>query len=160
MILKNLFLVNIFIILIIENVLGINSSQPLSLYSNFVDLVPNQFRFYWNYTSTHLNGEIHCKTNGWVGFGFSPDGKMGRSDIVVGWFDSQNRPVFKDAFTFQRLVYIDANQDWELKGSSNTNGIKVFQFTRRLQLCDGRDRSIGVIHLTHVLPTCLFKIFF
>jgi hypothetical protein len=28
------------------------------------------------------------KTNGWIGFGFSPNGGMDRSDIIVGWISN------------------------------------------------------------------------
>lgn len=65
------------------------SSTPTAYYSNFVDLVDQgQYRFYWNFTSTDIIGEIHCKTSGWVGFGLSPTGNMDKSDVVIGWISN------------------------------------------------------------------------
>ena len=49
-------------------------STPTGYYSNYIDLVDGIYRFYWNFTTTDLIGEIHVKTNGWVGFGISPNG--------------------------------------------------------------------------------------
>ena len=65
------------------------TSTPTGMYTNYVDLVDQgQYRFYWNYTQTDLIGEIHCRTSGWVGFGFSPNGNMDQSDVVVGWISN------------------------------------------------------------------------
>ena len=59
--------------------------KPTGYYSNYIDLIDGVYRFYWNFTSEDIVGEIHCKTKGWVGFGLSPNGKMDKSDVVVGW---------------------------------------------------------------------------
>jgi hypothetical protein len=65
------------------------SSTPTAYYSNYVDLVDQgQLRFYWNFTSTDLIGELHCKTSGWVGFGLSPNGNMDKSDVFIGWISN------------------------------------------------------------------------
>ena len=70
------------------------SSQPTGFYSNFADFVANgMYRFYWNYTSTDLIGEIHVKTNGWIAFGLSPNGGMDNSDVIVGWIDDSTGTV-------------------------------------------------------------------
>ena len=67
------------------------TSQPTGIYTNFIDLIDNGiYRFYWNFTSTDLIGEIHVKTNGWVAFGLSPNGGMDKSDVVVGWINDNN----------------------------------------------------------------------
>lgn len=66
------------------------NSTPTANYTNFVDLVPSVYRFYWNLTagasnSSKLVGELHCRTHGWLAFGLSPDGDMDESDIIVAW---------------------------------------------------------------------------
>jgi len=61
------------------------TSKPTGSYSSYVDLVVGIYRLYWNFTDTEFIGEIHCKTNGWVGFGFSPNGGMDKADVVIGW---------------------------------------------------------------------------
>lgn len=36
--------------------------------------------------------EITGRTKGWLGFGFSPNGAMKDADIVLMWFDKNNKP--------------------------------------------------------------------
>ena len=65
------------------------TSTPTAYFSNFADLVnQGEYRFYWNHTQTELIGEIHCRTSGWVAFGFSPSGDLDQSDLVVGWISN------------------------------------------------------------------------
>jgi hypothetical protein len=69
---------------------AIFTSTPTGFYSNYVDLVTGIYRFYWNFTSSDLIGEIHVKTNGWVGFGLSPNGGMDGSDVIIGWINEND----------------------------------------------------------------------
>lgn len=65
------------------------TSTPTGYYLNMIDLMPNgQYRLYWNYTTTDIIAEIHVRTTGWVGFGFSPNGGMANSDVY--FLDSLN----------------------------------------------------------------------
>lgn len=89
------------------------SITPTDVYTNYLDLKPGVFRFYWNTTQTDLIGEIHCKTNGWVGFGISPNGGMDKSDVIIGWI-SEGAANFTDRFIVGRKVIVDRNQDWKL----------------------------------------------
>jgi len=66
------------------------TSVPTAYYANQFDLVQGEYRFYWNFTDQILIGEIHCKTQGWVGFGFSPNGNMDNSDVAIGWISGSN----------------------------------------------------------------------
>lgn len=43
------------------------------------------YHVFWKFNSTHITLEIHVNTSGYVGFGFSPNGKMYPSDVVIGW---------------------------------------------------------------------------
>jgi hypothetical protein len=70
------------------------TSQPTGYFANYIDLVEGIFRLYWNFTDTEFIGEIHCKTKGWVGFGFSPNGGMDKSDVVIGWISSEGTVNF------------------------------------------------------------------
>ncbi len=70
------------------------TSQPTGVYANNIDLIDNGiYRFYWNFTSTDLVGEIHVKTNGWVAFGLSPNGGMDKSDVIVAWINDNTGEV-------------------------------------------------------------------
>jgi hypothetical protein len=66
------------------------TSTPTGTYTSYLDLMENgMYRFYWNFTSTDLIGEIHVRTTGWVAFGLSPNGGMDNSDAIVGWIDDK-----------------------------------------------------------------------
>jgi hypothetical protein len=69
-------------------------SKPTQAYMNHVELMPGFFHFHWNFSETDIIGEIHVKTEGWVGFGLSPNGKMDQSDVVVGWIDTSKQVNF------------------------------------------------------------------
>lgn len=117
------------------------NSEPTGFYSNSIDLIEGVFRLYWNFTKTDIIAEIHCKTLGWVAFGFSPNGGMDKSDVVVGWI-SQGEANFTDRFIYGREVRIDANQDWKLLNSSEKNGATIFKFKRSIKLCDENDKTV------------------
>jgi hypothetical protein len=70
------------------------NSTPTSNYDNHIDLIDGLYRLYWNFTSIDFIGEIHCKTNGWVGFGLSPNGGMDKSDVIVGWINNDGSTNF------------------------------------------------------------------
>ena len=81
------------------------NSTPTGSYVNYVDLKDGgDYRFYWNVTNTALIGEIHCRTQGWVAFGLSPNGGMDQSDVVVGWIDANGNTNFT-----VNLIYFNSN---------------------------------------------------
>ncbi|CAF1072063.1 unnamed protein product, partial [Brachionus calyciflorus] len=59
------------------------NSTPTEMYTNTFELIPGVYKLFWNYTDKDLIAEIHCKTNGWVGFGLSPNGGMDNSDVII-----------------------------------------------------------------------------
>jgi hypothetical protein len=69
-------------------------SKPTGFYKDHVVLMPGAYEFYWNFTDTDIIGEIHVKTEGWVGFGLSPNGKMSDSDVIIGWIDADKKVNF------------------------------------------------------------------
>ena len=69
------------------------NGQKFFYYSNQFDLINGIYRFYWNFTSSDLIGEIHVKTSGWVGFGLSPNGGMDGSDVIIGWINDNDGSV-------------------------------------------------------------------
>lgn len=45
------------------------------------------FRILWKIINQDITFEIQARTLGYVGFGFSPDGHIAGSDMVIGWVD-------------------------------------------------------------------------
>lgn len=75
------------------------NSTPTSVYANQIDLVPGKYRFYWNLTNERENdsdliGELHLRSHGWMGFGFSPSGKMRYSDVIIAWVQKNGSAYF------------------------------------------------------------------
>lgn len=75
------------------------NSTPTSVYANQIDLVPGIYRFYWNLTNESENdsdliGELHLRSHGWMGFGFSPSGKMRYSDVIIAWVQKNGSACF------------------------------------------------------------------
>ena len=45
------------------------------------------YTLYWNFNTAEetITFAVKARTNGWVGFGVSPNGGMVNSDVVIGW---------------------------------------------------------------------------
>lgn len=119
------------------------NSQPAEFYVNQVDLIDGIFRLYWNFTGTDIIAEIHCRTQGWVGFGISPTGGMDKSDVVIGWINN-GVTNFTDRHIVGRSVLIDTNQNWNLLKSLKTAEYTIFKFQRKVVACDSQDITITV----------------
>ena len=55
------------------------------------------YTLHWNFSATEetITFGVNVSTNGWVGFGISPNGGMTNSDVVIGWVND-NGEVFFD----------------------------------------------------------------
>ena len=62
---------------------GVKTTEPFD-YAEILDKGGNYFLF-WNVNDTHVTFEVHVKTKGYVGFGFSDNGNMFPGDVIVGW---------------------------------------------------------------------------
>ena len=45
------------------------------------------YEMYWNVTGDKITFAVRVETEGWVGFGISPNGSMLSSDVVMGFVD-------------------------------------------------------------------------
>ena len=63
-------------------------------FSNYLD--DGTFKLYWNFDMKQqkIDFAVNVTTNGWIGFGVSPNGKMLQSDIVMGWVNSDGTAQF------------------------------------------------------------------
>ena len=61
-----------------------NEKYPFSL-----TLDNDNYYLYWNFSLADetIQFGVRAKTEGWVGFGISPNGQMPGSDVVIGWVD-------------------------------------------------------------------------
>ena len=85
------FHVGVFVILGI----GLTSTALKSKYP-FSEVLFEQgdqyYGLHWNFTkeSETIYFAVNVSTNGWVGFGLSPNGLMPGSDLIMGWVDGDS----------------------------------------------------------------------
>ena len=51
------------------------------------------YELYWNVTGDNITFAVRVQTQGWVGFGISPNGLMLDSDVVMGFVDDNTGAV-------------------------------------------------------------------
>ncbi|CAG0895153.1 unnamed protein product [Darwinula stevensoni] len=83
--------------------------------------------------------ELHVKTQGWAGLGFSANGAMPGSDIVVGWV-KDGQSYFSDRHAVgNELPLVDERQDYELLFASEDEEGLTLRFKRPIDTCDEDD---------------------
>ena len=84
-------LVTILIILGVVQCQGLSHDELSDQYTYDVQL-DNDGKYTMFYSvdteDSILRLSVHVQTTGWIGFGFSPNGQMPGSDVVIGWVDS------------------------------------------------------------------------
>ena len=54
------------------------------------------YTVHWNFSAAEetITFGVNVSTNGWVGFGISPNGGMTNSDVVIGWVNDNGEVFF------------------------------------------------------------------
>ncbi|XP_002734974.1 DBH-like monooxygenase protein 1 homolog [Saccoglossus kowalevskii] len=102
------------------------------------------YKLYWKFNQEKITFEVHVKTTGYVGFGFSPNGGMPGSDIVIGWVTNNGKTRFTDRHaSHYGEPRIDEKQDYILLYGREEDEYTILKFERKLDTCDdGQDRII------------------
>ena len=74
----------------------VNGMQNLDLKYPFSNYLDDTFKLYWDFDMKQqkIDFAVNVSTNGWIGFGISPNGRMLQSDIVLGWVNSDGTAQF------------------------------------------------------------------
>ncbi|XP_041814122.1 DBH-like monooxygenase protein 2 homolog isoform X2 [Chelmon rostratus] len=95
----------------------------------------------------NLEGNITFKlivnTTGWVGFGFSPNGGMAGSDIVMGGLGTGGTYFADYHATGNSMPLMDQQQSYTLLSLNESDGQTIITFQRTIQSCDDQD-----VHIT------------
>ncbi|XP_065897525.1 putative DBH-like monooxygenase protein 2 isoform X2 [Dysidea avara] len=95
---------------------------------------------------------VRVQTTGWIGLGFSPNGQMPGSDVVIGWVDNTGKRFLQDRFAFTRTTpQYDASQDWKLTGAGEEGGYTTLQFERKFETCDDEDIALSFGDTVHLI---------
>ncbi|XP_039965559.1 MOXD1 homolog 2-like [Bactrocera tryoni] len=117
---------------------GMTSPLEIDKSHQIIDLDDN-FRLLWTITDKDAMFEVQVRTHGYVGFGFSANGRQEGADIVIGWVD-KGQTFFQDRHVSRTVnstePQVDASQDYVLlKGYENTTHT-IIRFRRKLDTCD------------------------
>ncbi|XP_077992068.1 DBH-like monooxygenase protein 1 homolog [Glandiceps talaboti] len=128
------------------------STSPVDVYphSAFLDDL-SKYQLYWKFDDNKITFEVHVETLGYVGFGISPNGGMANADIVIGWV-KDGEVYFTDRFASSNSEPgIDASQDYEILGWSETGTHTILTFSRKFETCDIDDITIteGTLRLIY-----------
>ncbi|ODM95966.1 hypothetical protein Ocin01_10716 [Orchesella cincta] len=101
-------------------------------------LVGNGYHIRWNNEDPeYLVMEVSAPVTGYVAVGFSPNGAMGGSDIVMGWVDSTGKAHIKDLYAEGNVTPIeDDTSDYELLWAEENQYGTTVRFRRRWDTCD------------------------
>ena len=73
---------------------------------------------------------VEVETMGWVGLGFSPNGGMIGSDIMMGWVKDGVATITDRFAVSESLPEVDINQDFDLVEGYEEDGNTVIEFCR------------------------------
>ncbi|XP_054153222.1 DBH-like monooxygenase protein 1 homolog [Oppia nitens] len=94
-------------------------------------------KWYFDDTKQQITFNVVVRTQGWVGFGISPNGAMTGSDLVIGWIDDNSVTHFHDRYAEEEeLPTIDDSQDWHLLESGHNGTYTWMTFRRFYFSCD------------------------
>ena len=73
-----------------------NHTSALSDEYRFSTQLGDNYHIFWSFdlSTQRIDFAVSVGTTGWVGFGLSPNGQMPRSDVVIGWVDSNEQTFF------------------------------------------------------------------
>ncbi|XP_075059190.1 DBH-like monooxygenase protein 1 [Mixophyes fleayi] len=101
-----------------------------------------KYKMNWLHKENTITFLLQVETLGYVGFGFSPNGAMAFSDIVIGGV-KQGKPYFQDYFTDgNRVLHRDPQQNFKLEYAIENGTHTTLKFSRPLQTCDLHDKNI------------------
>ncbi|XP_053470259.1 DBH-like monooxygenase protein 2 homolog [Ictalurus furcatus] len=117
--------------------------NPALPFSEYLDSNANVLlRWGFDLVKDTITFEVTVNTTGWVGFGFSPNGGMAGSDLVIGgvgpggiYFTDRNA-----AGNF--MPALDQKQDSKVLSLTEVNGQTVMKFQRSIKACDEKDLPI------------------
>uniref|UniRef100_H2ZCA5 DOMON domain-containing protein n=1 Tax=Ciona savignyi TaxID=51511 RepID=H2ZCA5_CIOSA len=103
---------------------------PTEEYYKFTTLdIAGNVKLYWKYNDTHITLEVHGRTSGWVGIGFSPNGGMRDADIIFGWVRNGVAHISDRHGIGRTIPPADNQQDVNLLAGSECDGWTMLKFT-------------------------------
>ena len=122
-----------------------------TFFLNNADLdIDKKVNLKWNVTADEILFRLNVKsTNGWVGFGVSPNGGMLNSDLMVAWTSPNGTNQFTDAHSDPKInkIYRDTVQNWKRLFYGKANGETTVIFSRKIKVCPAPGQPAEEINL-------------
>ncbi|XP_063608834.1 DBH-like monooxygenase protein 1 [Penaeus indicus] len=97
------------------------------------------FTVFWTPGSEEVVWEIHARTLGWIGFGFSGNGRMAGADIVTAWV-ADGRLFLQDRHGVgETTPPLDQKGDWRPLHARENATHTVLVVARAINTCDSQD---------------------
>ena len=110
-------------------------SNHAPLNYEFSNSLHAKYNLYWNKpTDGKICMAVEVETLGWVGLGFSPNGNMVGSDIMMAWVIDGEVSITDRKAVSTSLPMLDTQQDFELVEGYEEDGKTVIQFCRLVNL--------------------------
>ncbi|OCT57428.1 hypothetical protein XELAEV_18003496mg [Xenopus laevis] len=101
-----------------------------------------KYMLHWRHHGTSVTFLLQVETLGYVGFGFSPNGDMASSDIVIGGVEG-GKPYLQDFYSdSNRILHRDPHQNYLLEYAMENGTYTILKFSRDLHTCDPNDKTI------------------
>ena len=141
---KNLLL-QILVVAFIPSVIEGNQA-PLDY--EFSKSLHAKYNLYWNNpTDGKICMAVEVETLGWVGLGFSPNGDMVDSDIMMAWVIDGEVSITDRFAVSTSLPVVDSQQDFELVDGYEEDGKTVIQFCRLVNKSMNKFTNIRNSHM-------------
>ncbi|KAL5008211.1 hypothetical protein ScPMuIL_013792 [Solemya velum] len=126
-----------------EKTVQVKFGDPTEHFQQQMQLdIDGNYIVFWSHNATDIIFEVHVRTYGYIGFGFSHFGGMFPGDVVIGGV-KDGTSYFKDYYTTENdQPKLDNSQDWALLHAEENEFGTILKFTRLLQTCDEHDREI------------------
>ncbi|XP_060771592.1 DBH-like monooxygenase protein 2 homolog [Neoarius graeffei] len=120
--------------------------DPTLPFMEYLDSNSN-FLLRWGFDTVKdtITFEVTVNTMGWVGFGFSPNGGMAGSDIVIGGVGPSGIYFTDRNAAGNFMPALDQKQDYKVLSLTEANGQTVMKFQRSIKSCDENDFPITEI---------------
>ncbi|XP_033727736.1 DBH-like monooxygenase protein 1 [Pecten maximus] len=131
---------------------SVSRPTPTRHFDHYVQLdATGQYWLFWTTNDTHVTFETHVNTQGYIGFGISPNGKMFPADVIVGGV-KDGQTYFKDYHTTEHAPpVVDQSQDWFLIAGKETASGTVLTFVRKLNTCDSAGDMVITDDTTRII---------
>ncbi|XP_064605912.1 DBH-like monooxygenase protein 1 [Liolophura sinensis] len=104
----------------------------------------NRYHLYWEFDDKNITFEVSVQTLGYVGLGFSTNGGMAGSDIIIGWVDGKGKVHVWDCHALgNQQPEVDTIQNVKVIYGSQNSSHTTIRFIRSLQTCDRNDTALA-----------------